>query len=148
MMSQFRVKLKNIKCNRYWTGLKLQKTTTTRTSALDTATWKDVFLAEGWENPSIRIFFFLPANQQMNQPLHEASVIWSTFLSVQLGANWIAQQRCSSLLPFPDSARLFPCYPKTRSTHSIPRGIEKALIPTSSGKYIWWVFFYYYSYFC
>lgn len=41
------------------------------------------------------------------------------------------------------SARLFPCYPKTYSTHSIPRGIKKALIPASSGKCIWCLFFKY-----
>lgn len=37
MMSQFEVKPKKIKCNRYLTGLKIQKTAETRTSALDIA---------------------------------------------------------------------------------------------------------------
>lgn len=108
-------------------GLKIQKRIKPPTAALCIAVWRMSFLAESGEKPQLGMdawFTIQPTEPAVTWSL---CVIWSTFLSVQLGANRIAQQRWCSLFPFPDSTWLFPCYPKSCCTHSPPRDIWRGL---------------------
>lgn len=109
------------------TGLKMQKTIKPPTPALCIAVWRMSFLAESREKPQLGTDAWFTSQPTEPAVTWSLTVIWSTFLSMQLRANRIAQQRCCSLLPFPDSPRLFPCYPQSCCTHSPHRDLWRGL---------------------
>lgn len=109
------------------TGLEMQKTVKPPTPALCIVVWRMSFLAESGEKPQLGTDAWFTSQPTEPAVTWSLRVSWSTFLSMQLGANRIAQQRCCSLFPFPDSPRLFPCYPKSCCTHRPPRDLWRGL---------------------